>query len=93
MNRKNKQSRLDRLLELPKEISSNEPKITIQGYNQMVIENYKTILDYQDIYIRIKTYIGIINITGIGLKLNEMTSDDIMIYGEIDSIDFEKIED
>lgn len=36
------------MLEMPKEISSNEPKITILGFNQMLIENYKGILEYQE---------------------------------------------
>lgn len=93
MLRKNKkESRLNRILEVPKEISTNEPKITIAGFKKMLIENYKAILDYQDIYIRIKTYIGIVNINGFNLKLSEMTSDDIMISGEIETVDFEKIE-
>ena len=84
---------IDRLLEVPKEISTNEPKITIAGFKQMLIENYKAILEYQDIYIRIKTYIGIVNINGFNLKLGEMTSDDIMVTGDIETVDFEKIED
>ena len=93
MLRKNKkESRLNRILEVPKEISTNEPKITIAGFKKILIENYKAILDYQDIYIRIKTYIGIVNINGFNLKLSEMTSDDIMISGDIETVDFEKIE-
>ena len=56
----------------------------------MVIENYKGILEYQDFYIRINTHIGIININGFDLDLNEMTSDDLLIKGKIESIDFEK---
>ena len=93
MLRKNKkESRLNRILEVPKEISTNEPKITIAGFKKMLIENYKAILDYQDIYIRIKTYIGIVNINGFNLKLSEMTSGDIMISGDIETVDFEKIE-
>ena len=88
-----KEKILDRLFEVPKEISTNEPKITIAGFKQMLIENYKVILEYQDFYIRINTYIGIININGFNLKLSEMTSDDIMISGDIDSIDFEKTEE
>lgn len=91
--RKNKKERvIDRLFEVPKEISTNEPKITVAGFKQMLVENYKAILEYQDIYIRIKTYIGIVNVTGLNLKLGEMTSDDIMITGEIETIDFEKVE-
>lgn len=89
--RKSQQSKLERFLEIPKEISSNESKITIMGFNEMLIENYKGILEYQDFFIRLKTYTGIININGFNLNLNEMTSDDVMITGKIESIDYEQL--
>lgn len=47
-NKTKKINRLDRILEMPKEISSKEPKLTIAGFNQMLIENYKGILEYQE---------------------------------------------
>ena len=90
-NKRKTQSRLERLLEIPKEISSDEPKITIIGFNEMLIENYKGILEYQEFFVRLKTYIGIININGFNLKLNEMTSDDILVTGKIESVDFEQL--
>ena len=86
---RNKQNRLDRFLEMPVEISSKEPKITILSFKEMLIENYKGILEYEQFYIRISTYIGIININGFDLKLEEMTTDDLMIKGKIEGIDFE----
>ena len=93
MKKKRKEeSALNRILEVPKEISTNEPKITIAGFKKMFIENYKVILEYQDIYIRVKTYIGIVNINGFNLRLGEMTSDDIVITGDIETVDFEKLE-
>lgn len=92
--RNNKRTnRINEILELPREIISNEPKITIIGFNQMLIENYKSILEYEEFYIKINTYIGAININGFNLKLKEMTEDDIMVLGKIDSIDFESITD
>lgn len=95
VSKKNKsvQSRINRLLEMPQEISSNLPKITVLGFKQMLIENYKGILEYQDFYIRISTYIGILNINGYELYLEEMTSDDLLVTGKIESIDFETITD
>ena len=78
---------------MPSEVVSQIPKITNLGFKRMMIENYKSILEYQDFFIRISTIIGIININGINMKMEEMTKDDIIIEGEIDSIDFEKIED
>ena len=93
-NRKvKKQNRFEELLEIPKELSSNEPRITIAGFNEMLIENYKGILEYQEFFIRINTYTGIININGFNLSLTEMTLDDVVVRGKIDSIDFEALED
>lgn len=86
-----KQNKLERMLEIPKEISSSEPKTTIMGFNEMLVENYKGILEYQEFFIRISTYSGIININGFNLNLTEMTNDDIMITGKIESIDFEQL--
>lgn len=88
-----KQSRFDRLLEMPREISSAEPKMTVLGFHQILIENYKAILEYQEYYIRISTAIGILNINGFSMNLTEMTTDDLLITGKIESIDFEAITD
>lgn len=92
--RKNRmQSKMNRLLEIPQEISTNLPKLTIVGFEKILIENYKAILEYQDFYIRISTYIGILNINGYELDLKEMTTDDLLITGRIEGIDFEPITD
>lgn len=90
--KKGRLNRLNRILEMPSEVFLPIPKITNLGFNKMMIENYKNILEYQDFFIRINTTIGIININGMNMKMGEMTKDDIVIDGEIDSIDFEKIE-
>ena len=90
---KQKQNRFEEILEIPKEITTKTPKLTIMGFQELLVENYKTILEYQDFYIRLSTYIGIININGFELNLNEMTNDDILITGKIESIDFEKTVD
>lgn len=82
--------RLDNILEMPREVCSNEPKLTIIGFEELMIENYKGILEYEDYYVRINTFIGIININGFNLKLEEMTEDDIKVMGKIQSIDVER---
>lgn len=86
-------NKLDRLLEMPREISGNDPKLTILGFNQLLIENYKGVLEYHEFFVRINTYIGIININGFHLELTEMTTDDIMVIGKIESVDFESVSD
>ena len=88
-----KYSKLDSLLEMPREVVSTDIKITIIGFNEIIIENYKNILEYQDILIKINTFEGAITIYGFNLKLEEMTDEDIKVIGKIDTIEFEEIEE
>ena len=91
--RKGISNRVNSLLDIPQEISTTVPKITIIGFEKMLIENYKGILEYQDFYIRISTFIGILNINGYELNLREMTTDDLIVQGKIENIDFEATTD
>jgi len=86
---KKKTNRLDSILEIPDELSTNIPKITILGFEKVYIENHKGVLEYQEFFIRLNTSIGIINIDGFNLNLEEMTQDDILVTGKIDGIDIE----
>ena len=90
VKKKNRASKIDRLLDLPKEVYSNEPKIIITGFDEMIIENFKGILEYEEFIVRINTYIGIININGYNLNLENMTNDDIKVTGKIESFDLER---
>lgn len=86
-------SKIDEFLEVPREISSIDPKITIIGFDEMLIENYKGILEYEEFYIKINTSIGNININGFNLNLEQVTEDDIAVKGKIESIDIERVID
>ena len=59
------QNRFEKILEIPQELSSSEPKITIMGFNEMLIENYKGILEITD---------GTITGTRYGLSLSDGTT-------------------
>lgn len=85
--------RLDKILEIPEEIYTNTPKITITGFNEIILENYKGILEYEDFFASISTYIGIININGYNINLEKMTNDDIKITGKIESVEIERTEE
>ena len=88
-----RRNRFNDMLEIPKEVYSNIPNFIITGFEDMIIENYKGILEYEDYYVRVNTHIGIVNIHGINLKLEKMTEDNIKITGKIESIELEKIID
>ncbi len=89
--KKNRLRKFDKLLEIPQEVYSNEPKITIIGFNELIIENFKGILEYEEYFVRVKTYTGIINLNGYGFTLENMSNDDLKVKGKIESIEFERI--
>lgn len=93
MRNKKNQNRLNQLLEVPRELSDNNPKITIVGFDEMLIENYKGILEYEEFYIKVSTSMGNININGFNLSLEQVTEDDISIKGTIESFDIDRVED
>lgn len=83
-------NKINRILEIPKETYTNEPKVVITGFNELIIENYKGILEYEEYYIKLSTFIGCININGFNLKLDKMTEDSLKILGKIDSLEIER---
>ena len=84
-------NKINKVLDFPTEISNGETKVTIIGFNEMLIENYKGILEYEEFYINIKIDIGSINVNGYNLSLEQVTGDDILVKGKIKSLDIERI--
>ena len=91
--RKKSYGKLDHILEIPQEVCSDVPKIIVTGFNEVVIENFKGILEYEEFFVKVNTYMGVININGYNLNLENMTDDDIKVKGKIESIDIESLED
>ena len=85
-----KKNRINQILEMPRELDNTEPKITIISFDQILIENYKGILEYEEFFVKLETDIGTININGYELTLEQITKEDIEIKGVIKSIDLEK---
>ena len=85
-----RKSKINQILEMPREIDNKEPRITIISFDEILIENYKGILEYEEFFIKVDTEIGIININGYKLTLEQITDEDIGIKGTIKSIELEK---
>ena len=83
--------KIDKLLEIPKEVYSNEVKITIIGFDEVIIENYQAILEYEEYFVRIKTITGVVNFNGYDFNLENLSNDDIKVTGKIEGIEFEKL--
>ncbi|MDP4181976.1 MAG: sporulation protein YqfC [Bacillota bacterium] len=80
--------RVTEVLDLPKEVVLDIPKLTMIGNTNLIIENYKGIIEYDLEKIRINTGIGIIRICGCALFIKEITSEDIMVNGKIVSLEY-----
>ena len=83
-------NKVNELLDMPKEVGTNIPKVKLTGFEEIVIENYKGILEYEEFFIRVCTHIGNININGFDLKLNQITDEAVSITGKIENFDFER---
>ena len=79
--------KINRILDMPKELYTKEPKIVIVGFKELIIENYKSILEYEENFVKLETHIGAINIEGIGLNLAQMKEDSLKITGKITAIE------
>ena len=82
--------KMSEFLEFPKDVVLNVPKLTMIGTGDLLIENFKGIIEYDDDRIRINTNSGIIKITGTRLGIKEITSEDLMVNGDISSLEFLK---
>ena len=84
---KNLKQKFTDMMELPKELLLDIPRITILGNEDVFVENYKGIIEYEENIIRLNNRI---NIWGDNLNVEEITDTDIMITGIINNIEFEK---
>ena len=90
MNKNKGYKKIDKILELPEEVYLDITRITITGFDEIIIENFKGILEYEKFFVRIRSSIGLINISGYNLNLENMTNDDIKVKGKIESIELER---
>ncbi len=90
---KKTRNKLERLLEIPVEVTTNIPKITLIGFEQLMIENYMGVIEYEEYLVKINTSIGIIIIEGNKMNLNQINENDVLISGEISKIYLESTEE
>lgn len=97
MNKKKKKEEAERAtylemisdsLKLPSDVLVGAPIITAFGKNELCVENYKSILEYNDQFIKILSKIGNILIEGKNLKISYFTNDEMKITGLIHSINY-----
>lgn len=80
--------RLVEMLDLPKDIVLNLPKLIFTGNRELFVENYRGIVEYSDTVIRISTGESIIKVGGRGLGIKNIASEEITLCGEIKTLEF-----
>jgi len=90
---KNTRNKIEKLLEIPIEVTTNIPKITLIGFNQLMIENYMGVIEYEEYLVKINSSIGIIIIEGNKMNLNQINENDVLISGVISKIYLESTEE
>ena len=63
--------------------------MTLTDNTHMEIENCRKILEYNDVYIKVKTATVIISIWGQNLKISDYNTDGIIVDGKFSSVEFE----
>lgn len=78
------------VVDLPKDLVLNLPRITLVGDLQLVIENHRGIEDYDGIYVRVALERGSLVIKGENLTLRSIRTDEIVVDGSIKTLLFEE---
>ena len=77
-------------MQLPAEVLAGAPVFFLNGRNQIWVENFKSILEYQEDVVRIQTGQGKVRIYGRKLCIDEFTRDGMRIIGRIEGVEFQK---
>ena len=76
------------VLEMPKDILLNMPKMVIFGNKEITVENYKGILEYTQQKVRLNTASYILVINGENLSIKNIATEIITVYGKFSNIEF-----
>ena len=77
-----------RMLDLPTDIVANLPRMEVRGCREVLIENHRGILEYGNEEMHINGGGVMLKFKGIGLNIRSMNSDEMIIEGQILSIEF-----
>ncbi len=80
--------KLGDLLELPADLLADVPHMTLNDNQEIYIENYKGIIEYDEHMVRLNSKGYTIRITGRGLAIYSITDEEIGIRGTILCIEF-----
>ena len=77
------------LLELPKEYVCDTVKVSITGFEEFEIINYKSLVEYEAGYIKLYTGEKLITIQGENLIIKSITDESLSVTGNIKGVVFD----
>lgn len=80
--------KIAKAIDAPRDIFLGESRITIFEDREIIIENYKSMLEYDESFIRLKLKHKDIVITGKNFVLDEMTDESMIIRGSVAGVEF-----
>ncbi len=76
------------LSQLPREVMTDQPRITLIADQEIVVENHKGLICYEDTFVKVNTNISPLAIEGDKLVIERMDSETIFIRGRIKSVKY-----
>lgn len=83
---KKMKSKLAQALALPKEVVLDMTVVQATGRNEVLIENYKSLVEFSETKIRVRARGFFIALEGQNLALLQVTAENLLIGGAIDSV-------
>ena len=80
--------RLAETFQMPRDIVLNLPRISLVGNLQMTVENFQGIVEYTKERVRVALVRGQLVVVGRELSISYVHSEDILITGLIDRVEF-----
>jgi sporulation protein YqfC len=71
------------MLEIPRDLVLDIPRLTVIGQQELYLENHKGIIEYDLQRIRISLARGFLEVEGEGLEIKAIVPDEMIIYGQI----------
>ncbi|WP_088228753.1 YabP/YqfC family sporulation protein [Desulfosporosinus sp. FKB] len=78
------------ILDFPPDVAGEGPKITITGRQEILVENYQSIINFSEEEIRLETADGEIFLSGKGFVLKTILATELRIEGKLNALSFEE---
>ncbi|GGE14656.1 hypothetical protein GCM10011571_15150 [Marinithermofilum abyssi] len=75
-------------LDIPQDVATNVPRVMITGSHRVHVVNHLGVVRFRDTEIRIKTVKETLFITGKGLTIQAIHSEELWVEGEIAEVKF-----